>query len=66
MDGSCVGLTERCNNVHDCLHGEDEEQCAGICGGDKWMCRSGGCVTYDQVLRDNDVKILYILFIKGV
>ena len=49
LDGSCIGLKERCNQVHDCPHGEDEEQCAGICGGDKWMCRNGDCVPYDQV-----------------
>ena len=49
LDGSCIGLKERCDHVHDCPHGEDEEQCAGVCEGDMWMCRDGGCVAYDQV-----------------
>ena len=49
MDGSCIQLKDRCNHVHNCAHGEDEEQCAGVCEGDQWMCENTKCIDKSQV-----------------
>ena len=49
LDGSCIQLKDRCNHVHNCAHGEDEEQCAGVCGGDQWMCADTRCIDKSQV-----------------
>merc|ERR1712112_631671 len=49
LDGSCIQLKDRCNHVHNCAHGEDEEQCAGVCRGDQWMCADTKCIDKSQL-----------------
>ncbi|XP_066592780.1 vitellogenin receptor [Prorops nasuta] len=47
----CIDASKRCNNIIDCLNGEDEADCGPsvhICGKEKFTCKNGECIDVKQ------------------